>query len=193
MNSSIVLFLKLRLDEIEVRSSLVDEVLVLAGLDDDAVVDDGDDVGVDHGRETVRDQNASSPFSRFVESILDDLIFFLNKFQTRKNYLFAFSVERASRFIEQQNLWFSNQRPRDRDSLLLSTTELRSLLSASSFEFFGKIHHKVESVGFSQSSFDFVLRIFLRCDLVRLAGLVDSVVEAVKDVVLDCRVFQGFF
>jgi hypothetical protein len=46
---------------------------VLAGLDDDAVVDDGDDVGVDHGRETVRDQNASSAFSRFVESILDDL------------------------------------------------------------------------------------------------------------------------
>ena len=73
MNSSIFLFLKLRLDEIEVGSSLVDEVLVLAGLDDDAVVDDGDDVGVDHGRETVRDQNASSTFSRFVESILDDL------------------------------------------------------------------------------------------------------------------------
>ena len=73
MNSSIVLLLKLWLDEIEVRSSLVDEVLVLAGLDDDAVVDDGDDVGVDHGRETVRDQNAGSTFSRFVESILNDL------------------------------------------------------------------------------------------------------------------------
>jgi hypothetical protein len=43
------LFLKLRLDEIEVGSSLVDEVLVLARLDDDAVVDDGDDVGVDDG------------------------------------------------------------------------------------------------------------------------------------------------
>ena len=67
------MLLKLRLDEIEVRSSLVDEVLVLARLDDDAVVDDGDDVGVDHGRETVRDQNAGSPFSRFVESILNDL------------------------------------------------------------------------------------------------------------------------
>ena len=67
------MFLKLRLDKIKVRSSLVDEVLVLARLDDDAVVDDGDDVGVDHGRETVSDQNAGSSFSRFVESILNDL------------------------------------------------------------------------------------------------------------------------
>ena len=46
---------------------------MLAGLDDDAVVDDGDEIGVDHGRETVRDQNAGSPFSRFVQSILHDL------------------------------------------------------------------------------------------------------------------------
>ena len=65
--------LKLRLDEIEVSSSLVDEILELARLDDDAVVDDGDDVGVDHGWETVSDKNASSTFSRFIESILDDL------------------------------------------------------------------------------------------------------------------------
>ena len=63
----------MRLDEVEVSASSVDEVLVLARFDDDTVVDDGDDVSVDYGRETMRDQNAGSAFSRFVESILDDL------------------------------------------------------------------------------------------------------------------------
>ena len=87
--------LKLRLDEIEVRSSLVDEVLVFARLDNDAVVDDGDDVGVDHGWETVSDQNAGSAFSRFVESILDDLKKSSKISYKREKITFSLSVSSA--------------------------------------------------------------------------------------------------
>ena len=40
---------------------------------DDAVVDDGDDVRVDNGGKSVRDQNRSSPLPRLVQRILHDL------------------------------------------------------------------------------------------------------------------------
>ena len=84
-----------------------------AAFHDDAVVDDGDDVRVDNGGKSVRDQNRSPPLPRLVQRILHDLNRFSNfeflSFLGKANlYLFAFGIEGASRLVQQQNLWLSN-------------------------------------------------------------------------------------
>ena len=78
-----------------VCSSLVDEILMLAGFDDDTVVDNSDDVSIDDGGESVSDQYCGSAFSSFVQSVLDDLKELDKLMVFRLNLTFSLSVSSA--------------------------------------------------------------------------------------------------
>ena len=86
-----------------------DQVLVRARLDDAAMVEHDDLVGVPHGREPVRDRDRRPPLGEPVERVLDEP--------------FGLGVEGARRLVEDKDRRVAQDRARDRDPLLLAAGE----------------------------------------------------------------------
>src|SRR5919201_4817 len=96
-------------DERGVAPAGGDQLLVPAALDDPAVVQHDDLIGLAHGREPVRDRNRRPPLREPVERRLHEPL--------------GLGVERARRLVEDENRRVAENRPRDRDPLLLAAPE----------------------------------------------------------------------
>jgi len=66
-------------------------------------------------------------------------------------YLFAFSVKSRGCFVEQKDFWISNKGSCDRDSLLLSSTQLGSFVTSTCLITLGKII--LQTILYDQSVF----------------------------------------
>src|SRR5262249_48690129 len=92
-----------------VASAAEDQVVVPAVLDDAAVVEHDDLVGVAHGREPVGDRDRRSALGETVERLLHEPL--------------GLGVERARRLVEDEDRRVPQDRPRDRNPLLLAAGE----------------------------------------------------------------------
>ena len=86
-----------------------------AGLDDAAVVEHDDLVGVAHGREPVRDRDRRPALREPVERLLHEPL--------------GLGVERARRLVEDEDRRVAQDRARDRDPLLLAAGEAVAALA----------------------------------------------------------------
>ena len=94
---------KLRAAQVAINAGPRDELVVRAAFDNAAIVDDGDDVGVLDGGETMRDHETRAAVSRLVERVLNEPL--------------TLGIERACRLVEQQDARIANESARDRNSL----------------------------------------------------------------------------
>eukprot|EP00961_Rhodomonas_salina_P125405 1689302-Rhodomonas_salina.1 len=86
-----------------------------ARLVDLALVEHDDAVGVDDGREAVRDDDAGAPGRHAVERVQDERL--------------RLRVQRRRRLVEEQDLRVLQRRARDRDALLLAAAQLEPTLA----------------------------------------------------------------
>src|SRR5215213_783966 len=86
-----------------------DQLVVAAGLDDPAAVEHDDLVRVAHRREAVGDRDRRPPLREPVERVLHEPL--------------RLGVERARRLVEDEDRRVAQDRPRDRDALLLAAGE----------------------------------------------------------------------
>ena len=131
-----------------------------AALGDDALVEHQDLVGVDHGREAVRDHDRRA-------SARDAL-------QGRLNLAFGKTVERRRRFVEDQNRRRLQHRARDGDPLLLAARKLEAPLADR--RLIAKRQRADEPID---------LRVLGRRDDVPLAGAVSPVADVVEERIVE--------
>ena len=86
-----------------------------ADLDDAAAVEHDDLVGVAHGREPVRDRDRRPPLGEPLERLLHRAL--------------GLRVERRGRLVEDEDRRVAQDRPRDRDALLLAAREAVAALA----------------------------------------------------------------
>src|SRR5436190_9541801 len=101
--------------ERRVPASRQDQILVPTGLDNAAVIEHDDLIGAAHGREPVRDRDRRPALGEPVQRLLDEP--------------FGLGVERACRLIEDEDRRVPQDRPRDRDPLLLAAREAVAALT----------------------------------------------------------------
>src|SRR5206468_9574299 len=107
--------LRVARDERRIAAAGDDELVVRSDLDDAAVIEDDDLVGVAHGREAVRDRDRRASFGEPVERVLHEAL--------------RLRVERARRLVEHEYRWVAQHRSRDCDALLLSAREAVAALA----------------------------------------------------------------
>ncbi len=90
-------------------------MLVPALIDDSAAIHHHDPIGLEHGCQTVGDDQGGAAFHQALQGLLDGA--------------FALGVERAGGFIEQQDRGILEQRPSDRDALFLATRQTGTALA----------------------------------------------------------------
>src|SRR3954465_12492452 len=100
---------ELRLRQLGEAAALGDELVEGAGLDDPALVEDEDAVGVADRREPVRDDEGGAPLHDLLERELELAL--------------GRGVERARRLVEDQHRRVLEQRPGDREALALAAGE----------------------------------------------------------------------
>src|SRR5262249_59609048 len=98
-----------------VAPGFVHELLVVAVFDDAAAFDGDDAIGVTNSRQPVGDDDDGPPFRDFLHVLVDDPL--------------ALVIERARRFVENQDAWVADQRARDGDALALASREGRATLA----------------------------------------------------------------
>src|SRR5581483_4111189 len=98
--------------EVRIAPVRADQFVVRAVLDDAAVLDGDDPIGASNRGEPVSDNEDRPPFTNPPHILMDDA--------------FAFVIERAGGFVENQNARIAHQGARDRDALTLSTREAAS-------------------------------------------------------------------
>ena len=98
-----------------VETGPLDEVVVRAVLDDLALVDNEDEVGVANRREAVSDHERGPPLHDLVESVEDHFL--------------GLRVDRGRRLVENQDRCVLDERARDRDALALASGEAGALLA----------------------------------------------------------------
>ena len=98
------------------------ELVVSAFLNDLAVVDDEDDVGVTDGRDAMRDGQRGVLQRDFVDGFLDDFL--------------ALRVQSRGGFVEHVDARIADDGSRDRDALFLATGKLVAAHSDLPFEAF---------------------------------------------------------
>ena len=86
-----------------------------AAFDDAAVIEHEDLVGIDDGRQAVRDDQGGAFARDLLEFGLDDLL--------------GARIQRAGRFVEHEDRGILEQRARDRDALLLAAGQLQAALA----------------------------------------------------------------
>ena len=96
-------------------AAALEQLLVGAALDDPALVEHDDLVGVAHGREPVGDRDRRAPLGQPLELGLDGRL--------------GLRVERARRLVEDQHRRVAQDRPRDRHPLLLAAREAVAALA----------------------------------------------------------------
>ena len=84
-------------------------------LDDAALGDDENFVGVADGREAVRDDDGGAPFRETFQGLLDAA--------------FSLAIKRRCRFVEQHDRRITEQRARDRDALTLAARQADAQLA----------------------------------------------------------------
>src|SRR5205085_6806661 len=89
-----------------------EEFAMVAALDDAAGFDDEDLVGVDDGRQAMRDGQGRMPRRHLGEARLDLAL--------------GLGVERRGRLVENEDLWRLQDDPRDRDALLLAPRQFET-------------------------------------------------------------------
>lgn len=92
--------------ERRVPAVLAYQVLMRPIFDDPAVIDRDDPIRMADGRKTMRDNDHRPPFYDFSHILLNDAL--------------ALIIERARRFVENQNSWVGRQRSSDSDALPLA-------------------------------------------------------------------------
>src|ERR1041384_5449608 len=94
---------------------LVREREVSPLLDDPALLEDQDDVGVHHRAEPVSDNDRALASEQSIEGLLHEVL--------------GLRIERARRLVEDDELGVLQDRPSDRDALLLPAGELDAALA----------------------------------------------------------------
>ena len=107
--------LELRLVERRVGAALRHQGGVVAGLDDAAFFHHGDQIGLLHGGQPVRDDDGGAALHHFV--------------QRRLHMLFGDRVQRRGGFVENQDRRVLQQRPGDGDALPLSAGEQHAVVA----------------------------------------------------------------
>src|SRR5579875_1220303 len=102
-------------DELGVAAAGREQLLVAPALDDPAVVEDDDLLRVADRREPVRDRDRRPPLREPVERLLDEPL--------------GLGVERGGRLVEDEDRRVAEDRPRDRDPLLLAAREAVAALA----------------------------------------------------------------
>ncbi len=113
---------ELQLGEAGIEPVLLDQLLVGAGRHHAAVIHDHDPVGLEHGRQAVRDDQRRPPAPQLLERLL--------------NQPLALGVERAGRLVEKQHRRIAEDRTRDRDPLALAARQANALLAQEAVEAF---------------------------------------------------------
>ncbi|MPM25386.1 hypothetical protein SDC9_71877 [bioreactor metagenome] len=103
--------------------------LVRAFLDDLALLEHHDPVGIGDGREPVRDGDDGAALAHRVQAVLDVAL--------------GLGVERRGRLVEQQDRRVLQQRAGDADALLLAARELQPALAHRRLVALGQAHHEV--------------------------------------------------
>jgi hypothetical protein len=93
-------------------------------LGDAAGLEHDDAIGMDHGRQAVRDDDRGAAA--------------LDRFQRRLDIGLGAAVERAGRLVEDQDRRVLDQGARDRDALLLAARELQAALADAGVEAVGE-------------------------------------------------------
>ena len=108
-------FHELQLREMRVEAILAQQRLVRADRVDASALEHDDAVGVAHGGEAMGDDERRAAAREMLEGLRDLAL--------------AFGVERARRFVEQQDRAVGEERARDRDALPLAAGELDAALA----------------------------------------------------------------
>ncbi len=101
--------------EPRVKPMLADQGFVRSLGDDTAVVEDHDPVGLEHGRQPVRDDHDSAPIQKAIQGLLDEAL--------------ALRVERARRLVEEKDRGVAQERARDGDPLPLAARQSHTALA----------------------------------------------------------------
>jgi len=157
----------LSVDEVLVDSSHVDELLVVALLDDLTVLENHNLVGILDGTESVGndDDGLASLVNQLIESSLD--------------LEFRLSVKGRSSFIKENDVRVANESSGNSHSLLLASRETHSSFSYNGVVAFredGLVHDEVVAVGILACG----LKHFQGCLLI-LASQVDTIEDVISD------------
>src|SRR5262249_43788139 len=98
-----------------VATGFVHQLLVIAVFDDAAAFDGDDAIGVTNSRKPVGDDDHGPPFRYLLHVLVNDPL--------------ALVVERARRFVENQDARISDEGARDRNALALAAREARPALA----------------------------------------------------------------
>ena len=91
------------------------QLVVAAGFDDEAVLDDEDAVGMHDRRQSVGDDDRGAALAEFGDRLL--------------HVVLGFGIERRGRLVEQDDRRILDQRARDGDALALPAGELQAVLA----------------------------------------------------------------
>src|SRR5687767_2415355 len=116
-----------------IATAAPDQFLVLAFLDDAALLDGDDAVAVAHGRQAVRDDEHGAALADVAHVALDRLL--------------GFEVEGAGRLIEDQDARVGDQSARDRDALALAARERAAALADHGIVAFRQLQNEVVRAG----------------------------------------------
>ncbi len=105
---------KLGFVEVVVKPALCQQVFMAADFFDPSILHGDNFVGVHDGGQPVRDNQCGSADHQFVQGILDQL--------------FAFAVQRAGRFVQNQNARVAQKGAGDGEALLLAAGQFGSAL-----------------------------------------------------------------
>ncbi len=135
------LFQQLLVVEIGVVAVAGDEFVVGAEFDDASLVEDGDAVGVAHGRDAVRDEDGSASVHDLAQ-VVEDLVF-------------GVRVHAGESVVENEDAGAAQQSARDGGTLLLPTGESDASLADCRVVAFGKAFDVLSDVGGFGGGFDF--------------------------------------
>ena len=113
---------ELSLHEFFILSVFVDEFLMGSHFDDFSFIEKEDDVCVFDGAQSVSDDERGDFF--VFDDVVDGLL----------DFVFAFGVECAGGFVENEDFAVFHERPRDRDSLFLAARNFRASFAHERFE-----------------------------------------------------------
>jgi hypothetical protein len=133
---------------------------VRAGFHDAALVQHDNHVGVQNGREPVRDANGRAALHQFVERGLHGA--------------FGFGVERAGGFVQDQNRRVLQNGAGDGEALALAAGKRDAFFADDGVEALGFLHDEIVGVGVFGGGDDFVVR---RAEPAQLDVPADGVVE----------------
>src|SRR5215831_16534635 len=124
----------------------IDQFLVTAGLHDAAALENKNPVCMDDGRQTVRNQDGNQILSH--GNVANGLA----------DFLLGERVQRRRRFIEDEKIRMAQERPGDRQALLLSSGDFDTAFTDQRVETFIGTRHEAVACGLLQDRHTLVIR-----------------------------------